>query len=122
MSYRDQLRPILATDEGVKNKPYRDTVGKLSIGIGRSLEDVGISSDEIALMLDNDINRAEAGARRLVRDFDGLTDARKCVVVSMVFNIGEAKVKTFTITLGCINAGQWQAAALGMRSSLWQSK
>jgi lysozyme len=119
MSYRDQLRPILANDEGVKNKPYRDTAGKLTVGIGRNLDDVGVSSDEIALMLDNDINRAEAGARRLVPGFDGLTDPRKCAVVSMVFNLGEAKLKTFTITLGCINAGQWAAAALGMRASLW---
>lgn len=119
MSYRDQLRPILSRDEGVCTKPYRDTVGKLTVGVGRNLDDVGLSQDEIGLMLENDINRAEASARRLVPSFDMLTDARKCVVVSMAFNMGEAALSGFKNTLASINSGRWAAAAMGMRQSKW---
>jgi len=119
MSYRDQLRPILANDEGKRNKPYRDTVGKLTIGIGRNLEDVGLSDDEIGLLLENDIARAELSARRLIPQFDALSPARQCVVVSMAFNMGEATLSTFKTTLACINSGRWDSAAAGMRQSKW---
>lgn len=119
MSYRDQLRPILAADEGVKNKPYRCTAGKLTIGIGRNLDDVGLSQDEIGLLLENDIARAEMSARRLVPAFDALSDGRKVALVSMAFNLGEVGLSKFTNTLSSINKGQWATAAAGMRASLW---
>ena len=122
MSYRDQLRPILSRDEGVCTRAYRDTVGKLTIGVGRNLDDVGLSSDEIGLLLENDIGRAEASARRLVPAFDALSDARKCVVVSMAFNMGEAKFAGFKNTLSAINSGRWQEAAQGMRQSKWATQ
>lgn len=119
MSYRDRLRPMLAADEGSRSKPYRDTVGKLTIGIGRNLDDVGLSPPEIGFLLENDIARAEMAARRLIPAFDALSDARQCVVVSMAFNMGEKTFSTFKNTLACINHGQWASAAAGMRQSLW---
>ena len=39
----------LKLDEGVKLKPYRDTAGKLTIGVGRNLDDAGISPTEADL-------------------------------------------------------------------------
>jgi lysozyme len=45
----------LRRDEGCVLKPYRDQVGKLTIGVGRNLDDVGISSDEAEYLLANDI-------------------------------------------------------------------
>lgn len=122
MSYRDMIRPILANDEGKRNKPYLDTVGKLTIGIGRNLDDVGLSDDEIGLLLENDIARAELAARRLIPQFDALSDARKCVVVSMAFNMGEKTFSTFKTTLACINNGRWDSAATGMRQSKWYTQ
>ena len=122
MSYRDKIRPILANDEGVRSKPYTDTVGKLTIGIGRNLDDVGLSPDEIGLLLENDIARAEMAARRLIPAFDALSDARKCAVVSMAFNMGEKTLGTFKNTLACINHAQWPAAAVGMRQSKWSQQ
>lgn len=119
MSYRDKLRPILANDEGSRSKPYTDTTGHLTIGIGRNLDDVGLSQDEIGLLLENDIARAEMAARRLIPAFDALSEARQCVVVSMAFNMGEGTLSTFKNTLACINHAQWSAAASGMRQSLW---
>ena len=36
----------LILHEGLRLKPYRDTVGKLTIGVGRNLDDVGITRAE----------------------------------------------------------------------------
>ena len=38
----------LTRDEGIRNKPYVDTVGKVTIGVGRNLSDVGLYPDEIS--------------------------------------------------------------------------
>ncbi len=42
----NRLRQMLIRHEGLRRKPYRDTVGKLTIGAGRNLDDVGITREE----------------------------------------------------------------------------
>ena len=119
MSYLDILRPQLKTDEGYRTKPYEDTVGKLTIGVGRNLDDVGLHADEIDLMLTNDMAAAEKTARVLIPSFDSLSDARKAVVINMAFNLGQAKLGAFTNTLSAINEGRYGAAADEMLKSRW---
>ena len=67
MRYRDIARAQIVIDEGKRNKPYRDTVGKLSIGVGRNLDDKGLSDGEIAILLEHDINDALAGQRQIAK-------------------------------------------------------
>jgi Phage-related lysozyme (muraminidase) len=43
------LEDQLIDHEGLKLEPYECTAGKLTIGVGRNLEDRGISVDEAAL-------------------------------------------------------------------------
>jgi len=53
-----RLQNTLEHHEGLRLKPYKDSVGKLTIGIGRNLDDVGISKSEALLLLQNDIDVA----------------------------------------------------------------
>ena len=53
------LRDLLERHEGRRAFPYLDTVGKLTIGVGRNLSDRGLSEDEIDLLLASDIAIAE---------------------------------------------------------------
>lgn len=55
----------LVRDEGLRLHPYIDSVGKLTIGVGRNLTDMGISQAETEMLLSNDI--ANAGKRREVQ-------------------------------------------------------
>jgi lysozyme len=119
MTYLDILRAQLPIDEGRRSKPYRDSVGKLTIGCGRNLDDVGLRPDEIALCLENDINVAEQSARRLVPNFDDLNEVRKAVVINMVFNMGESRVAGFVNMLHAIRDGRYGAAADHMLDSKW---
>lgn len=119
MTYRDFVRRQLRFDEAVRRKPYRDSVGKLTIGVGRNLDDKGLSAEEIAFLLENDINDAECDARRLVHNFDELSDQRKAVVINMAFNLGYERLARFTNTLNAVNQGRFKDAAAGMRDSLW---
>ncbi|MDY0127369.1 MAG: hypothetical protein RBR69_04500 [Candidatus Cloacimonadaceae bacterium] len=42
----DRIKEQLVRHEGLRLKPYRCTAGKLTIGIGRNLNDCGITQSE----------------------------------------------------------------------------
>lgn len=119
MSYRDIVRAQLRVDEGVKAKPYRDTMGKLTIGCGRNLDDVGLFQDEIDLLLENDITRAEESARSLFPTFDELTDNRRAVLVNLAFNIGQTRLAQFKKLRKAVVANDFETAHVEMLCSLW---
>jgi lysozyme len=130
MSYLDIVRSQLRIDENVVNRPYDDgtgkvlvkgavIVGKVTIGVGRNLTDVGVNDDEIALMERNDIAEAERTARKLVSNFDALNDARKAVILNMAFNMGLPVLAQFKNTLRAVVEGRWDDAADGMLASRW---
>ena len=56
----------LKRHEGIRLFPYKCTADKLTIGIGRNLQDVGISEQEAETMLLNDI---EIAKEQLIRKF-----------------------------------------------------
>ena len=114
----EHLRDKLKQHEALRLKPYRDTVGKLTIGYGRNLDDVGISREEAAVMLDNDIESAVATARRIIPDFDGLSQVRQEVVVNMAFNL-QNKLRGFRKFLQALERKDFDWAAEEMADSLW---
>lgn len=115
----EKLKNILVRHEGLRLKPYKDTVGKLTIGVGRNLDDVGISEDEAMYMLDNDVDRVLVECRREWPWFDGLNETRRIVLASMVFNMGLPRVRGFKKALAAMEAGDWKAAADEMLDSRW---
>lgn len=119
MTYLATLLAQLRIDEGVREKPYRDTVGKISIGVGRNLDDVGVFEDEIALMLKNDINRARATAKALFKSFDRLTANRKAALCNMAHNLGQTKLAGFKKLRAAVDAMDYAKAEQEMVDSLW---
>jgi lysozyme len=118
MSYLDILRPQLKIDEAVRTKPYKDSLGILSIGVGRNLEAVGLRPDEIDLMLDNDMADAEKVCCSLFPAFDSLSDNRKAVLVNMAFNMGPG-LSAFHRMIEAVNHDDFEEAAKQMESSKW---
>lgn len=111
----DQLR----RDEGLRLHPYKDSVGKLTIGYGRNLDDVGISQPEADVLLRNDIVNATFKLSEALPWTEGLDDVRKGVLINMVFNMGLASVLEFKRTLGLIQSGDYAGAAAAMLDSKW---
>ncbi len=116
---RDRLVSQLTVDEGLRLKPYRDTMGIFSIGIGRNLESVGISEAEARYMLDNDIDRVVRGLDAHVSWWRNLDDVRQEVLVNMGFNVGIAKLLKFEKMLSALHEGDFRRAAAEARDSLW---
>jgi lysozyme len=111
----------LERDEGLKLKPYRDTATppRLTIGIGRNLDDVGLSADEARALCGNDIDRAEAALSTVVPYWRGLSENRQRVLLNMVFNVGPGKLAGFKKMLKAIEDGDYDRAATEMMGSLW---
>ena len=114
----DKFRDHLNWAEGREPFPYKDTVGKISIGVGRNLDDVGLSEDEINYLLENDIRRAVTLASGMPY-WDSLSSRRKLVVADMVFNLGLAGFKTFVLANAAMARGDWDEAAEEMVRSKW---
>lgn len=112
------LQQLLIEHEGLRLKPYRCSAGKLTIGVGRNLDDVGLTTDEALILLDNDIKAAMRDAASFSW-FKKLDDARQAVVVDMIFNLGIARFKGFKKTIAHIEAGHFAAAAHEMLNSSW---
>lgn len=119
LDIRENLIAALIRDEALCLKPYKDTVGKLTIGIGRNLDDVGISHDEALVLLHNDIEKASAALRTQLPWTVNLDDARVGVLVNMTFNMGIGTILKFKDTLAHIQAGQYEQAAESMLQSQW---
>jgi lysozyme len=116
---RDALSAQLVTDEGLRLKPYRDTVGKTTIGVGRNLDDVGISKSEAMMLLGADIDVACAALDKSLPWWRGLSENRQDVLCNMAFNMGINKLMGFVNTLAKIQAGDYEGAAMGMLDSHW---
>ena len=117
-----RLAYVLVQHEGWERFPYTDTVGKLTIGAGRNLSDVGLSDDEISLLLKNDINNAKEVVRENVRGFSKLNSARQEVVVNMVFNMGWGRFRTFRKFLNALYVQDFDRASAEMLDSKWASQ
>lgn len=116
---RQRLFAQLRLHEGVEHKPYKCTAGYLTIGVGRNIEERGLSDDEIDYLLTNDVNIV---TDELVKSFDWYADlspVRQRVVVDMVFNLGMPRFKQFKNMIAAIEAGDWMEASNQMMDSRW---
>jgi lysozyme len=116
---RQRLAAQLLEDEGLRLKPYRCTAGRLTIGVGRNLDDRGITRAEALALLDNDI--ADFWAR-LLAALPWLAEAPEPVqeaLLNMAFNLGVEGLLDFRQTLALIRTGDYAGAAQAMLASRW---
>ena len=115
---KEILKEQLIRHEGKRYRPYRDSVGKLTVGVGRNIDDVPFSEDEIMLMLDNDIQNAVLDASKFSW-YIGLSKMRQAVIVNMLFNMGIARFSGFRKMLKALEQGNYVLAAKEMLDSKW---
>ena len=131
-SFRKPKKPIvdeldiaalqLKRHEGLRLKPYKDTVGVLTIGYGHNLEANGISLAVAKQMFDEDL----IVAAMIARDFAGdawckLNEVRKAVLINMAFNLGN-RLKFFVNTREALLAHDYELVAERMAKSKWYTQ
>jgi len=116
------LTDQLIRDEGLRLHPYTDTVGKITIGVGRNLTDVGITAAEAQMLLSNDIAVASARLEDAFPWASGLDYVRRSALINMAFNMGIGGLSKFPKFLAAMQAADWKAARNEMLNSLWASQ
>lgn len=114
----DELTQRIIDHEGLKLFPYKDSADKLTIGIGRNIQDRGISRDEALYLLNNDI----ALSRRELSHFDwfnAMIPVRQDVLVELHFNIGLAKVLEFKTMIAFLEHKYYLNASTQLLNTLW---
>ena len=117
----DLMRQLIE-DEGFVSYVYEDSLGYLTIGIGRMVDKRkggGITRNEALYLLQNDIDRVTKELKTTFSWFDNLSYNRRNVLINMCFNLGLSNLLKFKNTLSAIEMGDYKSAAQGMRNSLW---
>lgn len=119
---RERLKKALVRHEGLRLKAYRCTAGKLTIGVGRNLDDVGISEAEAMVLLEGDIDGVIKDLNRALPWWSTLDDARREVLANMAFNLGIKTLLDFRLTLAAVREGRYKDAAALMLQSKWATQ
>ena len=128
----DEIKQRLVVHEGFRSKPYRCTANKLTIGIGRNIEDRPFTEDELQLVdkdyMTKGITKAQAYAilardvmqfdfelRQNIQFYERLDDERQYALLDMAFNMGIGNSKkgllSFKKMLSYMGTGFYKQAA-----------
>lgn len=110
---------LIRINEGECLFPYTDTVGKITIGVGRNLTDRGISKAESDFLLSNDEKLVVLEVLNFIPWISFIDEVRRGMILDLCFNLGITKFKFFLPTLELIRDKNYEAAATHLRSSLW---
>ena len=120
MKEMEALQEQLIRHENLRMKPYKCTSGKLTIGVGRNIEDNGITEEEARYLLQNDITRViyelHHSIPHLVHPLDSI---RQHVLIDMCFNLGLTRFLTFKKMLLALEVLNFEMAAVEMLDSEW---
>ena len=130
----------LIAHEGLRLDVYKDSLGIDTIGIGRNLEDRGITKDELDWMdypsieyvysdgiteadamylAKNDVQIVEDELLRAHPCVDRLDSVRQLVLVDMAFNMGVPRLCKFKKMWAAIHEEDFRTAAKEMLDSRW---
>ncbi|MGM0411280.1 MAG: glycoside hydrolase family protein [Bacillota bacterium] len=108
----------LELHEGFRSDPYKDTEGYLTIGYGRNLDAKGISREEAAHLLENDIKEVVKDLKKHYW-FTTLDKIRQKVIIDMAFNLGVNGLLSFKKMIQALKEKNYDKTADEMLDSLW---
>ena len=137
---RQDLIDKLVVADGLRLQVYKDTLGIDTIGIGRNLEDRGISKEELDWMdipsidhvyewgiteadavylATNDVQIVEEELVRAHPCVDRLDSVRQLILIDMAFNMGVPRLCKFKKMWAAVEAEDFPTAAKEMLDSRW---
>ena len=128
---------MLSAEEGRRNKPYKDSLGYLTVGVGHlidprkggslppwaqvELDAAGRLSDaSVDKLLEHDIINAVEQLDRNLPWAESLDEVRYTVLLDMCFQMGIGGLLGFENTLRHVHEGNYEQAATNMKASLWR--
>tara|TARA_R110002126_G_scaffold221595_1_gene366843 strand:+ start:958 stop:1386 length:429 start_codon:yes stop_codon:yes gene_type:complete len=96
----ETVKNSIKKHEGFRNKVYKDTLGKRTIGYGHLCvedwweDDKEYTQAELERIFDKDFDKAKDGASKLYEGCE-ISDTAKGVIIEMVFQLGTTGVSKF---------------------------
>ena len=121
----ERLLKSVKQHEGYRNKVYKDTLGKRTVGYGHlCVEDHWEDNREYTVpelerVLEADLNNAIQGAEELCSDCPDIRDQAKEIIVEMVFQLGKTGVSKFRNMWKALKVPDYPTAAKEMLDSRW---
>lgn len=109
-----ELTKQLRRDEGEVLSAYQDHLGFWTLGVGRLIDKRkggGITPEESAYLLSNDIDKRESELLRRAPWMANLDQARFGALVNMAFQMGVDGLLGFKNTLAMVRAGDYDGSA-----------
>ena len=122
MSLIDDVTNQIKIDEGFVSTPYECSVGKITIGYGRNIEDNGITREEALFLLRNDIKVTRGELSHSFEWFQSLPDAKQGALINMCFNLGLTRFRKFKKMIAALEVGDYKAASIQMLDSRWANQ
>ena len=140
---RQDLIEKLIVAEGLRLQVYKDTLGIDTIGIGRNLEDRGITKEELAdldiptiehvyeygiteadavYLAENDVQIVEEELVRAHPCVDRLDSVRQLILMDMAFNMGVPRLCKFKKMWNAVHEEDFPTAAKEMLDSRWANQ
>lgn len=118
----DKLLAMLKRHEGVETHAYECSEGKVTVGVGRNIDQaggMGLSDDEIDYLLQNDVERVVKELAAEYPWFSDLDDVRRDAMVDISFNLGATRLRLFKRALAAMETGNYKEAATEFLDSRW---
>ena len=124
-TFLERYRRLAIQSEAYRTRPYDDktgkapvlaTGGKITIGIGHNLTDLGLSARVIDMIFEEDFTTALLDLQTFPW-WGGLDDVRQLAIMDLRFNLGPSRFRLFSITLGYVADGNFIGAARAFRAN-----
>ena len=117
-----QLFHDLMRDEGFRERVYRCSAGKQTIGYGWNIDDQPISRLSAQMILADQIETNVEELNRALPWWLNLPDNAKLGLSNMVFNLGLPRLLKFKKMLAALEAHDFDKAALNALDSRWATQ
>lgn len=121
-NYWIEAKNLLREHEGLRLRPYKDSLGYVTIGYGRCLDTKPLTIEEAEYLFQNDFNDALLEVKANIPFFENLNYPRQVVLIDMCFNLGIKGLLGFKNTLRYIGEGNYEQAAKNMLKSKWATQ
>lgn len=120
----ERLVKMLKLHEGVRNHVYVCTAGYETIGVGRNISEsgLGLTDEEINILLMNDIERVKQELVASYFWFADLDDVRQAAMIDICFNLGLSRLRGFVKAITAMSRQQWDVAADEFMDSRWSEQ
>lgn len=124
------LSAELRRDEGMRNTLYYDSLGVPTTGVGHNLRacplptgwTYPLSDAQVTQLETHDIQIALASLDLHLGWWRAMDEVRQRVIANMCFQLGISRLLGFAHALASMQAGNYPAAAAGMKDSLWYTQ